>query len=387
MTSLRSIALALRRWFSPNGRDHGWMPLAYLGYLLFLFVPLLMRLLPGRMAIPIPFRMDATLASIVLFLPLYATVWRSAVKTQVVAVIGIFALGLLLFPFNPYSNTYVIYAASLSAVLALPLRTRVLMLVAMLAVFIMSMWLLGVPPNLVLFVAIVTVVIGVAAFSANHFQVERERKRGELKLSQDEVRRIAAFAERERIGRDLHDLLGHTLSLIALKADLARKLVAVDPKQATDEIADLARVTRQTLAEVREAVSGMRNAAIAAEAACMQSLLERSNIRLHFDVKDIPMAESSQQALAMALREAATNIHRHSGATQAWITLDRHGDRVQLEVRDNGSGGDYRAGNGLQGMSQRLRAIGGGMEIGVAPPGKGTRLRAWAPLSAGTTLP
>lgn len=379
MMSLRSRALALRRWFSPNGRDHGWMPLAYLGYLVFLFVPLFMRLLPSGMAQPIPFRMDATLASIVLFLPLYATLWRASGRAQLAAVIGILVLGLLLFPFNPYSNTYVIYAASLAAVLPLALRTRVLMLVTMLAVFIVSMWLLGVPPTLVVFVAIITVVICVAAFTANHFQVERERKRAELKLSQDEVRRIAAFAERERIGRDLHDLLGHTLSMIALKSELAGKLALADGEAARREIDDVAAIARDALAQVRSAVSGIRSAAIAAELASAKLLLEADGVMLTSEMDALSMPAEVESTLAMTLREAATNIHRHAGARHARVSLCAEGEGVRLQVEDDGRGGELRAGNGISGMRERITALGGEVVFASITP-QGTRVTAWVPM-------
>lgn len=373
MMSLRSTALAVRRWFSPSGRDHGWMPLAYLGYLVFLFAPLLMRLLPSGISQPIPFRLDATLASIALFLPMYAVVWRGAVRTQVAAVIGIFVLGLTLFPFNPYSNTYVIYAASLSAILALPLAMRVLMLGVMLALFVVSMWLLGVPPTLVVFVAIITVVIGVAAFTANHFQVARERKRAELKLSQDEVRRIAAFAERERIGRDLHDLLGHTLSMVALKAELAGKLALRDGEAAKREIDEVASIARDALAQVRSAVSGIRNAELAAELASARVLLEAEGVALSSQVDAVAMSPAVESTLALVLREAATNIQRHAGARHARVALRDESGGLRLEIEDDGRGGELRAGNGLSGMRERVAALGGSLEFGAVLP-SGTRL-------------
>ena len=165
------------------------------------------------------------------------------------------------------------------------------------------MWLLGVPPTLVVFVAIITVVIGVAAFTANHFQVERERKRAELKLSQDEVRRIAAFAERERIGRDLHDLLGHTLSMIALKSELAGKLALADGEAARREIDDVAAIARDALAQVRSAVSGIRSAAIAAELASAKLLLEADGVMLTSEMDALSMPAEVESTLAMTLRE------------------------------------------------------------------------------------
>ena len=379
MTSPHALLLKLSRLIAPETRAHGWLPLAYLGYLVFLFMPLFLHLLPSGMAQPIPFRLDATLASIVLFLPMYAAVWRGAVRTQVAAVVGIFVLGLALFPFNPYSNTYVIYAASLSAILALPLAMRVLMLLAMLAAFTLWMNLLRVPATLVLFVAVVTTIIGIAAFTANHFQVERERKRAELKLSQDEVRRIAAFAERERIGRDLHDLLGHTLSLIALKSELAGKLALGDGDAAKREVDEIAGIARDALAQVRTAVSGIRSAVIAAELASAKLLLEADGVMLTSEMDALSMPAEVESTLAMTLREAATNIHRHARARHARVSLRTEGEGVRLQVEDDGCGGVLRAGNGISGMRERIDALGGDVAFAAVAP-QGTRLTVWVPM-------
>ncbi len=379
MTSPHALLLKLSRLIAPETRAHGWLPLAYLGYLVFLFMPLFLHLLPSGMAQPIPFRLDATLASIVLFLPMYAAVWRASGGPQVAAVVGIFVLGLALFRFNPYSNTYVIYAASLSAVLSLPLRTRVLMLLAMLAAFTLWMTLLRVPATLVLFVAVVTTIIGIAAFTANHFQVERERKRAELKLSQDEVRRIAAFAERERIGRDLHDLLGHTLSLIALKSELAGKLALGDGDAAKREVDEIAGIARDALAQVRTAVSGIRSAVIAAELASAKLLLEADGVMLTSEMDALSMPAEVESTLAMTLREAATNIHRHARARHARVSLRTEGEGVRLQVEDDGCGGVLRAGNGISGMRERIDALGGDVAFAAVAP-QGTRLTVWVPM-------
>lgn len=373
MTSLHELALVVRRWIAPDARGHGWMPLAYLGYLVFLFMPEFMRLLPSRMAQPIPFRMDATLVSIALFLPMYAAIWRGGVRMQMAAVGSIFLLGLLLFPFNPYSNTYVIYAAALSAVLPLAMGMRVMIVMAMLAIFIAVMGLLGVPPTLVIFVAVVTTVIGIAAFSANHFQIDRERKNGELRLSQEEVRRVAAVAERERIGRDLHDLLGHTLSMIALKSELAGKLATRDAEAAQREIDDVATIARDALAQVRTAVSGIRSAAFAAELASAKLLLEADGVSLVGEIDGMAMAPEVESTLALVLREAATNIQRHAGARRARVALRGDGDGLRLEIEDDGRGGELRAGNGLSGMRERVAALGGSLEFSTVEP-HGTRV-------------
>ena len=122
-----------------------------------------------------------------------------------------------------------------------------------------------------------------------------------LKLSHDEVRRLAATAERERIGRDLHDLLGHTLSLITLKLELARKLSERDPPGSRRELEEAERVARHALAEVRSAVTGIRSADLAAELASARLLLESSNVHLEYDAPPAVLPPDVERGLSLVL--------------------------------------------------------------------------------------
>lgn len=376
-TTQPSPLIRLRRLIAPDEMGYGWLPLAYLGYLLFLFVPMLMRTTEAMQSMP--FHLGATLASIALFLPMYALFWRSRGGIRLALVLGIFMLALALFPFNPFANNYVIYAISLTALLALPLPLRIGLMLSMLAGFIIGMWLWGAPREWLVFVGAITAVIAVAIFFANHYQRERERKHAELKLSQDEVRRIAAFAERERIGRDLHDLLGHTLSMVALKADLAGKLAKRDAATAAEEMREVARIAREALNEVRSAVSGIRSAVLAAELASAKLLLETEGIEMLAMMDEIALPPEAESALAMSLREAATNVQRHARATRAEVSLRRDADTVVLHIADNGRGGAIRPGNGLDGMRARIESLQGDLDI-ESTPGHGTRVIARLPL-------
>lgn len=371
-----------RDWLTPETRGYGWTPLANLGYLVFLFVPLMVRVVPSTwVGQPIPFHLGGTLASIVVFMPLYAMVWRGRAKVQLSGVVGMLLVACALFPLNPYSNTYVIYAASMAAFIAYPVRVRLGVMLTSLLAFLGWMLLLRVPSHWVLFVGSITSLIGVAVFFANHFQAEREKKQADLKLSHEEVRRLASMAERERIGRDLHDLLGHTLSMIAMKAELAGRLLPRDPSAAQREIDDVARISRQTLGEVRTAVSGIRSAAIAAELASARLLLETEGIACDVDIADLPLGVPAESALALSLREAATNIQRHASARVVQVSLQRRDGDAVLQVRDDGRGVRSRPGNGLTGMRERLEAVGGRLRIESAP-GAGTCIEAAVPLMA-----
>lgn len=370
--------LRLRRAIVPDAHGHGWAPLANLGFLVFLFMPLPMRTFAG---VAMPFDLGLTLTSIVLFLPLYALAWRRADGWQVAAVLGIFALACALVAFNPYANTYVIYAASLSGALALPLRWRVALLVAMLAGFMAWLRWLGAPGDVVWMMAIITIAVGVAVFFSTQYQVERDRKRTELRLTQDEVRRIAAVAERERIGRDLHDLLGHTLSLVALKAELASKLALRDAPAAEAEMQAVARIAREALSQVRSAVSGMRHTAMAGELASARLLLEAEGLTLSAHLDAVALPAEAESVLALALREAATNVQRHAQARHVTVRLTHEGDAALLRVDDDGCGRPVRPGHGLRGMRERIEALGGRLDV-QARPGRGTRLVARLPLEA-----
>ncbi|WP_024870148.1 sensor histidine kinase [Pseudoxanthomonas suwonensis] len=221
---------------------------------------------------------------------------------------------------------------------------------------------------------VTTLVVGLIV----HVERQRHSRDVALRLSQDEVRRLAATAERERIGRDLHDLLGHTLSLVALKADLAGRLIQANPEAARREIGELGQVARDALAQVRRAVTGIRAAELAAELAAAKVLLEGEGVRLAVDNEAGELPPAQETVLALCLREAATNIHRHARATRVQVSLRRDGQRWRLLVEDDGRGGAIRPGNGLEGMRERLQALGGSLAIEAAQP-RGTRLVAELP--------
>lgn len=347
----------------PDVRENGWMPVAMLGYLAFLFVPLLSRVFPQVRWLDAPFHLGPTLLSIAVFVPLYFHVQREHARGRLAAVLGIYALALVLLPWNAYANTYVIYAASLLGLLPGNLARRLVMVVAMLGLFVWRAYGLW-PLPVVAFMGALTTLISFSAFSAYHFEQARDRKQRELQLSQDEIRRIAAVAERERIGRDLHDLLGHTLSMIALKSELAGKLLERDPAGARREIEDVAEVSRRTLEQVRNAVSGMRMAVLEAELASAHALLQSADVQMTTEIGELPALPSAvENALAMTLREASTNIQRHAAARNVSVRLHREGDALAMRVQDDGRGGNMRPGTGLSGMRERIEALGGTLAL------------------------
>jgi len=261
-----------------------------------------------------------------------------------------------------------------------------LVVAALLALYAGELALLGLPTAL-----FATCLAAFASATGNIILVENRRKNTALRLSHDEIRRLAMVAERERIGRDLHDLLGHTLSLIAIKSELAGKLLDRDRDAAAREVEDVTQIAREALKQVRTAVTGIRYAALETEFASAGALLESSGVTLTYERDEAALPADLETAVAMIVREAVTNIQRHAGARRARIEVTTHREAVAgreadaresllLVVTDDGCGGVAARGNGLTGIGERVQSLGGTVEID-SPRGKGTTLRVRLPLA------
>jgi len=318
-----------------------------------------------------------TWASLPVFLALYAGAWLDdrARLWRYTALIA--ALGLANVAVNSIYS-YLIYAASL-VMFCGSRRTAWLWLAALLAAFV-AVALNGPFFNTFSVGFGVTLCVVVAAFNQS-FRDQAQRDAA-LRLTHEELRRMAASAERERIGRDLHDTLGATLALIAVKSELAGRLFERDTQQARAQVADIEQVAREALAQVRQAVAGIRAAVLAGEVASARLLLESSGVAFAADVDPLPLPAATESALALALREAATNVQRHARAQAVRVTLRREGAAAVLSVEDNGRGAAIKAGHGLRGMQERVQAVGGTLQIESSTGGtsRGTRLRLCVPL-------
>ena len=323
-----------------------------------------------------------TATTYVVFLWLYfRSLYRREGETVIRYALAIGALGFLLTPFNSGGQGYLIYACAFSA-FARDLRSAVSMMAGMLALYALEWQLLGYPWEYVFSALVIGPVVG----GMNLVYKRNQQRNAELRLSNDEVRRLAAVAERERIGRDLHDLLGHTLSLITLKSELANRLFDRDPQAARREIADVERVARDALSQVRHAVTGIRAAGIAAELASAKLLLESNSVRLQYATGDVTLPPEIETVLALTIREAVTNVQRHAHAHCAKITLEEVQQAVQLRIADDGRGAAIVPGNGLTGMRERLAGIGAELHI-ASERGRGTTLTVKAPLPRAATVP
>jgi len=200
----------------------------------------------------------------------------------------------------------------------------------------------------------------------------------ELVEAREELARNAVAAERLRFARDLHDLLGHSLSLIALKSELAGRLAEHDPARARQEMADVEAAARRALAEVRDAVSGYREVSLAQALAEARSALSAAGITLRTPAGAGPLPGAVDAVLGWVVREATTNVLRHSGARSVTVDLSAGADDVRLTVTDDGRGGDGPRGTGLAGLAERVETLGGRLESGPVG-GRGFRLSAVVP--------
>jgi two-component system, NarL family, sensor histidine kinase DesK len=206
----------------------------------------------------------------------------------------------------------------------------------------------------------------------------------ELHEARAELARLAVADERARFARDLHDLLGHSLSVIALKAQLAQKRLPDDPVTAAADVADIEAVTREALREVRDAVSGYRRPQLDAELDGARTALDAAGIETTIDRPPVELPAEVEAALAWTVREAATNVIRHSGARHSTIRLVPALGQATVEVLDDGRGanGDAGGGSGLLGLQERVRQAGGRLEAGPREDGPGFRVRAIVPIAS-----
>lgn len=194
----------------------------------------------------------------------------------------------------------------------------------------------------------------------------------QLRAAREELATRAVAEERLRFSRDLHDLLGHTLSVIVVKSEAARRLASRDLDAALTQITDIESVGRQALTEVREAVTGYREGSLGTELDRARSALTAADMEPVVHHSGPPLPPRAEALLGWVVREAVTNVVRHSGASRCEIAVSGSTEHVRLTVTDNGTGGDGPAqgpGTGLTGLTERLAAAGGSLTAEVEPRG------------------
>ena len=303
--------------------------------------------------------------TVLVFFPLYCASYRAHGWQIHACIAGSCVLGALWAPWNPGAACFFIFACAMCGHIPAPRRAVGAML-GVLASGVAAAFIAG-PMRMVLLmpVLLVGLPVGLSAL----MDVRLRNSRAQLLRKQEEVEHMARIAERERISRDLHDLLGHSLSTIALKAELAGKLARRDLAACEREIADIETSARTALAEVRAAVTGFRQSGLVQALASARASLAAAGVALDERIEPIALAPAAEHVLALAVREAVTNILRHAGATRCSLVLVREGDGAILRVGDNGrlrSTDVLQHGNGLEGMRERVAALGGRLSLQAA---------------------
>ena len=364
--------VALHRRLLPARPEIGWTPYLWLCYLGFFTFPWFVRT-PSRET----FAWAAV--SLVVFLALYFNgYWRGGLDV-LWNIAGLVILALAWVPFNSSALVFFIYAAGFTGAVGPPkIGRRVLIVIS--SIVLICGWLLELPTFWSLISLTFCWIIG----ATNIYFAEMTRKNAHLRRTREEAEHLATIAERERIARDLHDILGHTLSLITMKAELARKLSDRGDARAGEEIAEVEQISRDALRQVREAVEGYRETGLAGEVARARIVCQTRGIELDARMAPIALETRQEAALALVLREAVTNVARHSAANRCEITLTEEatpqGSRAVLRVVDDGKGGrDHGTGNGLTGMEERLSRLDGELQVDGQ---EGWKLEASLPIPA-----
>jgi two-component system, NarL family, sensor histidine kinase DesK len=351
---------------SPRGKTHGWAPYIWLAYLAFFYIDPILGHAGWK-------EWSITIVATGVFLVLYFSLFWMERPRSLWLVAGMLVLGLVVAPINPGAATFFIFASAFIPFCVPTERAAIALMAGIVAlaaieqqVFQLSGWFL-------FYAGGMSLVVG----GSNIYFAQRNRALDKLRMANDEIEHLAKVAERERIARDLHDVLGHTLSVIILKSELAGKLMDRDPQRAGNEIREVEQISRQALSEVRDAIRGYRSQGLAAELAQAKSTLETAGVAVNYETAKIALPALHESVLSMAVREAVTNVVRHAQARTCSLSLEQQNGSCCLEIKDDGRGGSQNEGNGLRGMRERVEMLGGALHRDSQG---GTRLTITLPL-------
>jgi two-component system sensor histidine kinase DesK len=345
----------------PKDIDNGWAPYVWLCYLVFFWIDPILSHAGWRV-------FTATAFGTAAFLVMYFTFYWIICEWQALLLLGgMLAIGVGFAPFNGGACTFFIFAACMLP-FVIEKETHVLRYLALVLAVAVVEWRVVHLSGWFLFYS--CGLASVACFSNMYF-AQKNRAMKKLSQAQAEVEHLAKVAERERIARDLHDVLGHTLSIIILKSELAGKLIDRDPARAKAEMADVEQTSRAALADVRSTIRGYRAHSLEAEIKQAKSVLETAGVSVQAESVQLPLSPAQESVVALMLREAVTNVVRHADARNCQLRLARIDGTCLLEIADDGRGGTQIEGNGLRGMRERVEALGGTLRRETA---SGTRL-------------
>jgi two-component system, NarL family, sensor histidine kinase DesK len=301
-----------------------------------------------------------------IFLALYVGYMRSRTTRQRHwLIVAFYLLGIVSLPINSGGSSFFIYSAAFLPFVVASVPFLVTALTVQALGLLLEGLFLHINPIALSLTAGLMIIVSVS----NAFIAKQKRADIKLRMAHEEIEQLAAVAERERIARDLHDVLGHTLSLIVLKAELAGRLIERDPQRAAQEIADVEKTARTALSEVREAIGGYRSQGLPAEMELARNTLQAAGVTLSCESPLPHLHAAEETVLCLAVREAVTNIVRHAQATHCSMRFTTSNDGYHsLLITDDGAHPKLQEGNGLRGMRERVQSVGGRLSI-TADPG------------------
>jgi two-component system sensor histidine kinase DesK len=327
---------------------HGWAPYTWLAYFGFFFIDPIANHAGWK-------EWFWTGVGTAIFLVLYFGFFWVEDRWQRLY-IGLFVLlGIVYGMYNGGAAVFFTYAAAFIP-FAFEEEKNALWALAILPVIaVTEWWLLHLPIWFLVYAGVLPLVVG----GSNFYFAGRDRMYAKLRRANEEIEHLAKVAERERIARDLHDVLGHTLSVIILKSELAGKLLDRDPERAKAEIADVEQTSRAALAEVRSTIRGYRLNSLQSELKQAATALKAAGVQVNQETSEPQLTPTQESVLALVIREAITNVVRHASAKQCLVRLASANGTCILEVQDDGCGGLREEGNGVRGMRERVEALGG----------------------------
>jgi two-component system sensor histidine kinase DesK len=305
---------------------------------------------------PIKNSLSYAIIGTLLFLVVYFNAYNTTARKIKWNILAILIIASFLTVLTPGASVFFVYAASFCCMLGSTKK-------AFLALIFICIWIIILVAvfNYTPYFYIPALAFSIMIGGLNIYQHDIELKRKELILSQGEVRHLARISERERIARDLHDLIGHTFSIITLKAELASKLIHKDPDKAQKEVKELEEISRQALKQVREVVTGYRSSDLNTELAHAKYVLESNDINFQYTFENMAIDDGINKELAIILKELITNILKHAQAKQVKATIKLINNSIILTVEDDGIGftANDKNGFGHKGIQERVLKLSG----------------------------
>ena len=359
---MKSLFSTIHKKLLPADCEQGVLPYVWLVYLGIFVFPIFLKDVPL-------WGILATLGSTFTFLCLYFFAFWQNERGTLFCILAILILGMISASFNPGASVFFVYAAAFCSQLKPQKKAK-----AMVVFIAASAGIFGLVLSMPLYFILPGVVFSLLLGGVNIYEDEIRNKNKQLKVSQEELQKAAETAERERIARDLHDVIGHTFSLITIKAQVAQKLVTKDTLRAQQELKELEQISRDAMSEVRATVTRYQTKDMLSEISKAKILTQSADIKLTCHTAPLPENEKVNSTLAFVIRELMTNLVKHANADQCELKYERTDSKHLLSISDNGrilkdsnicEEMAIREGNGLRGIKERVAALGGDVSFRI----------------------